>query len=97
MRYILVFLLFGSFFIVSCTNNLINETECTSDSECTIGGCSGEVCTTKDKAKDLVTTCIYLPEYDCLKQTVCKCIDGKCQWEETQEYKDCMKNLSDLT
>ncbi|HLD97247.1 MAG TPA: eight-cysteine-cluster domain-containing protein [Candidatus Nanoarchaeia archaeon] len=65
--------------------------ECATDfSNCVVGGCSGQVCTTADKAADLITTCEHLPEYDCLKLTSCGCIDNKCAWKETTEYNACI-------
>jgi eight-cysteine-cluster-containing protein len=67
---------------------------------CGTGGCSSEICGPKEKVKDLVTICIALPEYECLKKTICKCTDGKCQWEKTGEFKECMgkynRNLEDF-
>ncbi len=92
MKKVLLFLiLVGILFISACAK--IEETECVSDSDCATGGCSGEICTTKDKAENIITTCIFKPEYECLKQTSCKCINKKCQWEETNEYNECMKKL----
>ncbi len=67
--------------------------ECSGDLDCAAGGCSGQVCTTAEKAPSIITTCEYLPEYVCLKQTGCGCVSGKCEWKRTQEYLDCMKNL----
>ncbi|RLI93229.1 MAG: hypothetical protein DRO89_00590 [Candidatus Altiarchaeales archaeon] len=72
----------------------IKEMECTQDSDCGTGGCSGQICGLKERVKDIITTCEYRPEYDCLRLTSCKCIDGKCQWEENNAYLECMKNLS---
>lgn len=66
------------------------KAECTQDQDCATGGCSGEICGPKEKVKEIVTVCIYLPEYECLKKTSCRCIDGKCQWEKTGEFKECM-------
>ena len=67
---------------------------CDEDSDCSIGGCSGQVCTTKDKAKSIITTCEYLPIYDCYKQTTCSCIDSKCQWKETERFLECKAKVS---
>lgn len=69
------------------------QIECSKDSDCATGGCSGQVCTTAEKAPSIITTCEYLPEYDCLKKTSCGCVSGKCEWKKTQEYLDCMKGL----
>lgn len=71
-----------------------NETaECITDENCGVGGCSGEVCTTLSKSKEIVTICVWKPEYECLKKTSCGCIKGKCKWEENQAYKECMEGI----
>jgi eight-cysteine-cluster-containing protein len=54
------------------------EGECTSDLDCTAGGCSGEVCVTVKDAATLSTTCDKLPCFTVLKS--CGCISGKCSW-----------------
>ena len=74
----------------------IKDTECSSDSDCATGGCSGQICGEKEKVKDIVTTCEYLPEYDCLRLTDCRCINDKCQWEENNAHKDCIKNIENV-
>lgn len=67
-----------------------NETECVSNSDCSIGGCSGQVCTTAAEAKGLITTCEYREEYGCLKLTSCGCVDGRCVWKQNAEYAACL-------
>jgi len=94
MKKVLLFLLLiAILFISACSFYKINEKECKTDDDCATGGCSGEVCTIKDNADNIVTTCIFKPEYECLKLTKCRCINGKCQWEETNDYKGCIENL----
>lgn len=66
------------------------KAECIQDQDCSTGGCSGEICGPKEKVKDIVTICVYLPESECLKKSSCKCINGRCQWEKTEEFKECM-------
>lgn len=66
------------------------ETECQSDSDCVVAGCSSQLCVPVSMA-DVVTTCEYLPEYDCLQYTTCGCHDDVCGWEENQEYLNCME------
>ena len=68
-----------------------NATECSSDTDCGVGECSGQVCTTSDKAAGLVTTCEYRAEYGCYKLTDCGCIAGKCVWKETPEFSSCLE------
>lgn len=67
--------------------------ECLTDKDCGVGGCSGEVCTTLEKSKEIVTICIWLPEFECLRLTSCRCTEGKCGWEETQAYRECMREV----
>lgn len=67
--------------------------ECVFDTDCGVGGCSGQVCTTAAEAKGLITTCEYRAEYDCLKLTSCGCVNGKCAWKETADYYACFDRL----
>lgn len=64
--------------------------ECTADSDCGVGGCSGQVCTTAAKADGLITTCEYREEYGCLKLTSCGCANGMCAWQQNAEYAACV-------
>ncbi|MEM0202426.1 MAG: eight-cysteine-cluster domain-containing protein [Archaeoglobaceae archaeon] len=53
--------------------------ECKEDSDCKIGGCSGEVC--MGVKEDIFTICIYRDCYDRIKFNVsCKCVNNKCRW-----------------
>ena len=75
-------------------NQVTNQTtECTQDSDCGTGGCSGEICGLKKTAEKTITACIYKEEYSCLKLTQCKCINGKCAWEKTNTYKECIVKI----
>jgi eight-cysteine-cluster-containing protein len=67
--------------------------ECSSDTDCGSGGCSGQVCAAKDNAAGAITTCEWKPEYDCLKETSCGCVSGKCAWKETNGYKRCLMKV----
>ena len=67
-----------------------NATECASASDCAVGGCSGQVCTTAAKAQGLITTCEYREEYGCMKLTSCGCIQGKCTWRDNPQYAACI-------
>lgn len=64
--------------------------QCSTDSECATGGCSGQVCTTANEASDIITTCEYREEYGCLKLTSCGCVEGRCAWRENSEYSKCL-------
>ena len=101
MQYII--LLFALVILISScaevsNNELINESkntidECGSDSDCSTGGCSGQICGKKDKVEGIITTCEWQQQYDCLKLTSCGCVNGKCQWEKTDAYLACWDNL----
>ncbi|MEK6953383.1 MAG: eight-cysteine-cluster domain-containing protein [Candidatus Micrarchaeota archaeon] len=65
--------------------------ECKVDSDCAIGGCNSEICTTPQKAKDVASICVYKPEFACYKQIGCGCISGVCAWEETPEFRLCVQ------
>ncbi|MEK6808817.1 MAG: eight-cysteine-cluster domain-containing protein [Nanoarchaeota archaeon] len=61
--------------------------ECSLDSDCVRGGCSGTSC--YPKSEQIFTTCEYLPEYECYKLINCGCVNNKCQWEKTEEFEGC--------
>ena len=63
--------------------------ECENDSDCVKGGCSGTVCQSKD-TPPVFTTCEYMLEYDCYKDISCGCSDGKCEWDKTEDFDDCV-------
>ena len=51
-----------------------------SDTDCTTGGCSGQVCQSKSE-EGAVTTCEYAECYDAAKYGLsCKCQGGGCRW-----------------
>ncbi|WP_461867126.1 CGP-CTERM-anchored Cys-rich protein [Thermococcus sp.] len=68
--------------------------ECSTDSDCATGGCSGEVCAPKDEAGNIVTPCIYAAWYDCLKLTTCGCVNGICTWKPNPQFDKCLKGHS---
>lgn len=84
-KIILVLIVFGVF-LSGCNNSNL---ECSKDSDCFIGGCSGQLCVGEDK-KDDITTCEYADYYECYQKTSCGCVDGLCNWKENQEFNDCL-------
>jgi eight-cysteine-cluster-containing protein len=58
------------------------EGACIYNSDCVAGGCSDQVCQSKDEGS-VITTCEWK---DCFKAEKyglgCYCIRGKCQWSE---------------
>ena len=65
--------------------------QCTSDSDCATGGCSGEVCAPKEEAGKIVTPCVYKPWYDCLSLTSCGCVNGLCSWKPNPTFESCLR------
>ena len=85
--------------ILDNSNNLTNtkdsqnaskNSECQTNDGCAVGGCSRHICTTKDKASRLITTCEFKPEYGCYQKAVCGCVNGKCQFIENDELNQCL-------
>ena len=90
----IIFLLIVSLFLISCEEKEevpVVDAECKTDSDCITGGCSGTICQSKD-AEPIITTCMWKEEYACYKQIECGCVNGKCQWKETEEFRDCLEN-----
>ncbi|MEK7147696.1 MAG: Gmad2 immunoglobulin-like domain-containing protein, partial [Patescibacteria group bacterium] len=55
---------------------------------CLITGCSGQVCLDEQ----VITTCEYLPEYDCYRKAFCeRQSSGECGWTMTEELKKCLE------
>ena len=72
---------------------------CSSDSDCTAGGCSGQVCQSKYE-EPVITTCEWRDCFDASKYGLkCRCIDGRCQWSEIEPAKEVptMTGISHLT
>ncbi|MEM4472801.1 MAG: eight-cysteine-cluster domain-containing protein [Archaeoglobaceae archaeon] len=54
-------------------------TECRTDEDCRIGGCSGQVC--MGVGDEIITSCEYRECYDHRKYgIICKCVNNMCQW-----------------
>lgn len=70
------------------------QSACVRDSDCMAGGCSGQICTTAAKALQTITTCEWRAEYDCLRLTSCGCASGTCAWRNTNEYQNCLVNIT---
>lgn len=59
-------------------------------SECFVGGCSGQVCS--DDA-GIVSTCEWRDEYACYRTAKCeRQSNGQCGWTSTPELTACLKN-----
>jgi hypothetical protein len=54
---------------------------------CRVSGCSSHVCADHD----VVTTCEWLPEYECYGAAQCeRQADGQCGWTQTPELLACI-------
>ncbi len=72
------------------TNN--NEMPKTSGN-CVTTGCSGELCVEKGQKQDVMTICVFLPEYECFKYTKCeKQENGECAWTRNENYLSCLED-----
>ncbi len=57
------------------------NTGCISDSDCAIGGCSGEICMGVDEARDILSACEWRECYDAPSYGMeCGCFNGGCSW-----------------
>lgn len=55
---------------------------------CVVTGCSGQVCA----AEEVITTCLFLPEYACYRSAICEHqADGACGWTPTDEFNECLE------
>lgn len=53
---------------------------CVTDADCVTGGCSGEICQSKDE-EPIIITCEYKDCYNTEKYELkCKCLTQQCQW-----------------
>lgn len=54
---------------------------CSNNSDCTIGGCSSQVCQSKSE-EPVITTCEYKECYNASKYgMICGCTENTCQWQ----------------
>ena len=63
--------------------------ECTIDSDCATGGCSGQVCQSVSE-EPVVTTCEWRDCYSARTYGFgCMCMDGSCQWVKVVTASEC--------
>lgn len=60
-------------------NSRYSQGNCLQDSDCFVGGCSGEVCGSEP---DIVTTCEFSENFPSVKDFQCECVSGVCGWRE---------------
>ncbi|MBT7902278.1 eight-cysteine-cluster domain-containing protein [Candidatus Woesearchaeota archaeon] len=73
----------------------VKKTECSADSDCIVGGCSGQICQSKNLPPEF-TTCEVKPEYACYSQIKCGCDAGFCNWDKTKEFNLCYEEKVNL-
>ncbi|MSR85885.1 eight-cysteine-cluster domain-containing protein [Candidatus Woesearchaeota archaeon] len=85
-------LLFCFLLLTACTQTIPEETtsdfcgsstydSCTTDSDCTTGGCSGQICQSSS-TEPSISTCEYQGCYNSeLYSLSCACYEQKCSWE----------------
>ena len=81
--------------------NLEELYACSSDDDCIVGGCSGQLCTAKQTTESgekdlLISTCEMKPEYVCYKITTCGCVDGVCDWNKNLDFTSCLEEKKSL-
>jgi eight-cysteine-cluster-containing protein len=62
---------------------------CMKDSDCVIGGCSGQLCSPKSVGP-IISTCEYRKEYGCYKMATCGCVGGRCEWMGGADFDECL-------
>ncbi len=92
-KFVFVISLLALIVITGCKTTQQIEKECTKDSDCIVGGCSGQLCSPKT-SEPAFTTCEWQESYKCYKQTTCNCIDYVCQWKENPEFRQCLIETS---
>ncbi len=56
--------------------------------DCHVGGCSNQLCSDEP---DVVSTCEWVPEYECYRTATCeRQDDGACGWTETPDLQACL-------
>jgi len=99
MKKIIILLLMISLFLIGCEvrDGIPEEievpstgAECSIDSDCITGGCSGTICQSKD-TEPIFTTCEWREDYRCYTLINCGCDNGKCEWQKTNEFDGCVE------
>lgn len=60
-------------------NTKYAEGNCTTDSDCFVGGCSSELCSSNQQA---ISSCIYSPDFPDQEVYRCGCWEEQCAWIE---------------
>ncbi len=58
--------------------------------DCHVGGCSAQLCSDRP---DEVSTCEWVPEYECYRTATCERQEGgACGWTETPDLQSCLED-----
>ncbi len=89
---IISFIFFLGAVALVLVNYYTNKQPELSDTECFIGGCSGELCTSDPEA---MSTCEELPGAICLQKegVSCELVAGKCQWVLSAQSAECFLDI----
>ncbi|MFA4946482.1 MAG: DUF333 domain-containing protein [Candidatus Micrarchaeia archaeon] len=72
-------------------------TECETDSDCVVGGCSNQLCILRDASG--ISTCEWADYYSCYQRSwqasECGCVQGNCVWD--QDTLDCVTEMQNPT
>ncbi len=82
----------GQYFVEQVATSTAPTGQAYTAPQCALAGCSNIICTEKDKASDIVTTCEYREEYACYKTERCEVQpNGKCGWTQTATLSACLQ------
>ena len=63
---------------------------------CKIGGLYKQLCMMENE-NDLMVNSPYKKRYQCYKEAICTYKSGKCQWLQTNQFKQCMNRIKGVT
>jgi len=62
--------------------------------QCTVTGCSSQLCLDAEQASEIDSTCEWKEEYGCYREAVCELQEnGMCGWTETTELLSCVDTM----
>mgnify|MGYP001595055458 FL=1 len=73
----------------TATITIIKQNSFKGSRTCSIGGCSGQICSDEE---GVVSTCEYKKEYECYKNAKCeRQLNGQCGWTQEPQLQACLK------
>ncbi|MEM6533221.1 MAG: hypothetical protein AAF654_11380 [Myxococcota bacterium] len=87
-----VLLTIGDELLTYATDGIASDPS--AEEACAVGGCNSELCAPSSVVAELATTCVALPEYECLEDAVCeRQMDGRCGWTYSDAALQCLNSL----